>query len=130
MTMASASSEDPLRGARVLVVEDEPFIALDIAWGVERAGGIVLGPAPTVAEALRLIAETRPDGAIVDADLPDGTIAPVLAVLRPAIPVIVHTGVGLPEPLRRAHPDLAVYSKPTPPAILARRLAHSVGPAI
>ena len=72
-----------LAGLRVLIVEDEPFIALDLAFGVEEAGGVPLGPASSVAQALRLIENELPDAAIVDVDLPDGKIGPVLAVLRP-----------------------------------------------
>ncbi|KKM08324.1 hypothetical protein LCGC14_1725010, partial [marine sediment metagenome] len=84
-----------LAGLTVLIVEDEPFIALDLAFGVEEAGGVPLGPASSVAQALRLIENELPDAAIVDVDLPDGKIGPVLAVLRPRVPVVVHTGVGL-----------------------------------
>ena len=109
-----------LCGARVLIVEDEPFIALNIAFGVEQAGGIVLGPAMTIAEALELIETAQVDCAIVDVDLPDGTIAPVLNRLCPSVPVVVHTGVGLPAPLREAYPDLTVFSKPTSPSVLTR----------
>ena len=109
-------------GLTVLVVEDEPFIALDIAFGVEDAGGTAMGPASTVEHALRLIEAARPDAAIVDVDLPDGNIGPVLDALCPAVPVLVHTGVGLPEHLRRAHPELQVCIKPTAPAELAARL--------
>ncbi|EDQ05821.1 hypothetical protein DSM14862_02805 [Sulfitobacter indolifex] len=111
-----------LAGLRVLIVEDEPFIALDLAFGVEEAGGVPLGPASSVAQALRLIENELPDAAIVDVDLPDGKIGPVLAVLRPRVPVVVHTGVGLPETLREAHPELLVCTKPTAPSELARRL--------
>lgn len=111
-----------LAGLRVLIVEDEPFIALDLAFGVEEAGGVPLGPASSVAQALRLIENELPDAAIVDVDLPDGKIGPVLAVLRPRVPVVVHTGVGLPQALREAHPELLVCTKPTAPSELARRL--------
>ena len=111
-----------LAGLKVLIVEDEPFIALNLAFGVEEAGGVPLGPASSVAKALRLIENELPDAAIVDVDLPDGKIGPVLAVLRPRVPVVVHTGVGLPEALREAHPELLVCTKPTAPSELARRL--------
>jgi len=59
-----------LAGLTVLIVEDEPFIALDLAFGVEEAGGVPLGPASSVAQALRLIENELPDAAIVDVDLP------------------------------------------------------------
>jgi DNA-binding response OmpR family regulator len=115
-----------LAGLRVLIVEDEPFIALDLAFGVEEAGGVPLGPASSVAQALKLIENELPDAAIVDVDLPDGKIGPVLAVLRPGVPVVVHTGVGLPESLREAHPELLVCTKPTAPSELARRLSVEI----
>ena len=115
-----------LHGLKVLIVEDEPFIALDLSLGVEDAGGTALGPASTVAHALALIETTRPDAAIVDVDLPDGDIGPVLDVLRPEVPVVVHTGVGLPGHLRRAHPEVQVCIKPTTPTKLAERLHHEL----
>ena len=108
-----SGTDQYLAGLKVLIVEDEPFIALDLAFAVEEAGGIPFGPAPSVAQALKLI-------------LPDGKIGPVLAVLRPKVPVVVHTGVGLPESLREAHPELLVCTKPTAPSELARRLRDEI----
>ena len=115
-----------LDGLKVLIVEDEPFISLNLAFGVEDAGGTALGPATSVAQALTLIATARPDAAIVDVDLPDGDIGPVLDALRPEVPVVVHTGVGLPERLREAHPEVQVFTKPTTPAVLAKRLGTEI----
>ena len=43
-----SGTDQYLAGLKVLIVEDEPFIALDLAFGVEEAGGIPLGPAPSV----------------------------------------------------------------------------------
>jgi len=40
---------------RVLVVEDDYLIADDIAQALERAGTVVLGPAPSLAEAARIV---------------------------------------------------------------------------
>lgn len=115
-----------LSGCKVLVVEDEPFIALDLAFGVEEAGGTALGPASTVAQALALIETSRPDAAIVDVDLPDGDIGPVLDTLRPDVPVVVHTGVGLPKRLRDIHSELRVFTKPTAPSELTQRVRQEL----
>jgi hypothetical protein len=41
-----------LNQVSVLIVEDEPFVALDLATAVEGARGKVIGPAGTVHEAL------------------------------------------------------------------------------
>ena len=45
-------SPQSLNGARILVVEDEPLIALEIGEGLVEAGAVVIGPSSTVARAL------------------------------------------------------------------------------
>ncbi len=55
-----------LGSARVLVVEDEMLIALDLADVVETGGGKVVGPAASVKQALALVKEEVPDAAILD----------------------------------------------------------------
>jgi DNA-binding response OmpR family regulator len=112
-----------LRGARILVVEDEPFIAFDLKLAIEDTGASAVGPASTVAEALDLIAAETPDGAILDVNLPDGTIEPVLEALAASGGVVVHTGVGLPPEVRAAHPNVRVFTKPTEPVVLLRHIA-------
>ena len=112
-----------LKGARILVVEDEPFIAFDLMMAIEEAGATAIGPAATVAEALDFIINEPPDGAILDVNLPDGTVGPVLDALSRNAGVVVHTGVGLPPEVRATHPDVPVFSKPTEPLILLRRIA-------
>jgi CheY-like chemotaxis protein len=116
-----------LTGARILVVEDEPFIAFDLVGAIEDAGGYALGPAATVQDALDLIAGTPPDGAILDVNLVDGHVGPVLDALPSTVSVVVHTGVGLPAHVRATHPDVLVYTKPTPAAVLLRQIASGMG---
>ncbi len=115
-----------LAGARVLVVEDEPFIAFDLVMAIEDAGGQAIGPASTVQDALDLIAGMLPDGAILDVNLPDGNIGPVLEALQGMTGIVVHTGVGLPPDLRAAYSHVPVFTKPTAPGTLIRRLAGSI----
>lgn len=109
-------------GARVLIVEDEPFIAWDLAQAVESAGGIVIGPAATLAQALALIHASILEAAILDVNLPDGHIGPVLDSLRQHVAVVIHSGVGLPQEVRERFPQIPVYFKPTPAEILTKRL--------
>jgi DNA-binding response OmpR family regulator len=54
---------------QVLVVEDEPIIALDTAEMLTEAGHEVTGPASTVEEAVRLAACNTPDLALIDINL-------------------------------------------------------------
>lgn len=120
--MATAST-GLLKGVRILVVEDEPFIAFDLMMAIEEAGAVAIGPAATVAEALDFIGNEPPDGAILDVNLPDGTVGPVLEALPPTAAVVVHTGMGLPPELQALHPGVPVFSKPTEPVLLLRRIA-------
>lgn len=112
-----------LNGSRVLVAEDEPFIALDIALAIEDAGGEVVGPACSIKEALALIEGAAICGAILDANLIDGDITPVAeVVLRLGIPVILQSGVGLPPELAGRFSNLVFLMKPYPAAGLVAQL--------
>jgi len=122
----AVASMASLKGVRILVVEDEPFIAFDLMMAIEEAGAVAVGPAATVAEALDFIGNEPPEGAILDVNLPDGTVGPVLDALPRTVAVVVHTGMGLPPELQARHPRLAVFSKPTEPAMLLRRIAASL----
>lgn len=103
-----------LANARILILEDEAIPALDLGTAVEMAGGIVIGPAGTIAAALALLDEQDVSAAILDVNLPDGELTPVaFRLLGGGIPFIVHTGVGAPEELRQRYPDVPVYLKPT-----------------
>lgn len=57
---------------RILLVEDEFLIALDLEQILQEAGHLVVGIASTASDALRLANETNPQLAFVDVDLRDG----------------------------------------------------------
>lgn len=81
------TSVSPLRGKRVLVVEDEYMIADDLASELRHAGAEVIGPAASLPQAMRLIAQTdRLDGAVLDINLRE-TLA------YPLIDQLIDTGV-------------------------------------
>ena len=67
---------------RVLVVEDEAIVAIDIADQLTEAGFEVVGPAPSVAKALKLIEHVGCDIAVLDVNLRDETAEPVARELR------------------------------------------------
>jgi DNA-binding NtrC family response regulator len=95
------------------VAEDQIYIAMDLALAIEDAGGSVVGPAASAAEALELLANTNVDAAILDVDLLDGDCSAVVEVLAGRrIPIIIHTGVGLPPLLTARFPNLIVHHKP------------------
>lgn len=57
----------------VLIIEDEPLIAMDIRSIVEDMGHQVVGVAPTRTEAVRLARESRPDLVLADIQLADNS---------------------------------------------------------
>ncbi len=59
-------------GRRILIVEDEPILGMELEFALEQAGHDVVGVAASGRQALSLAAETRPDLAIVDISLRDG----------------------------------------------------------
>jgi two-component system, response regulator PdtaR len=57
---------------RVLIVEDDPFIAMDLEGVLSEAGCDICGVAASESEALRMGEETRPSFAVVDVRLSPG----------------------------------------------------------
>jgi DNA-binding response OmpR family regulator len=57
---------------RLLLVEDEPFIALDLEMLAGAAGHEVVGVADSFDTAVEMAAEAHPDAALVDINLRDG----------------------------------------------------------
>jgi CheY-like chemotaxis protein len=95
----SESSE--LKGARILLVEDSWHVGNAIKRLLRALGADVAGPAATIPDADRLVAERTPDVAIVDINLRDGERANDLIdrLHKLRIPVVVITGytaVSLP----------------------------------
>ena len=108
---------------RVLVVEDDALIALDIARELTDAGLEVVGPATSVAKALSLIGERGCDVAVLDVNLGHNeTSEPVARELRiRSTPFVVLSGYA-----REQHPPglhgAPVLSKPARPGELIATL--------
>jgi two-component system, response regulator PdtaR len=80
--LGQAPEPRPPDGRLVLVVEDEFLIAMDLELLLRRHGWRVLGPAATVAEALRLLRGETPDVALLDVNLRGEPVTPVAEELR------------------------------------------------
>ncbi len=91
MTREPAAAD--LTGCCVLIVEDQFLLADEMQHAVERLGATVLGPIPNVQAALRAIAESRPDIAILDLDLNGSPAYPIAEALQAAgVPFAFTTG--------------------------------------
>jgi DNA-binding response OmpR family regulator len=102
----------------VLVVEDEPLIAAEVAAMVAEAGFDVIDPVATVRQALALLERQGCDAAVLDVTLGDESSEPVArALISSGTPFVVATGCAgakLPEVFRKA----ALIAKPLRPAVL------------
>ena len=92
---------DDLSGLRVLVVEDDFLIAMDIKGAIERLGGHVVGPIGRLEQAQDLARREVFDAAILDVKL-DGEVTFPLAeeLLTRGVPIALATGydvASLPE---------------------------------
>jgi DNA-binding response OmpR family regulator len=93
--MAKAPLSPALQGIRILIVEDEAILAMDLADRLTREGCDVIGPASREAKALDLVARDRPDAVVLDLNL-DGRLPIDLAKTLVArhIPFVIVTGYG------------------------------------
>ncbi len=92
--MTSASSVD-LAGRRVLVVEDQFVIALDMEQMLRVLGADAIDLATSIPDAFAAIARTPPDLAILDLKLETETTVPIAEALQAhAIPLIFVSGYG------------------------------------
>ena len=113
-----------LDGARILVAEDETLIAMDIADHLESFGAKVIGPASTLREGIRLASSEKFDTALLDFNLFDGEVTPLLdALARGGVAIVVYTGRGVPRDLMARHPRLTIVPKPAPMHRLIAELA-------
>jgi len=99
-----------LAGKRILVVEDEYFIASDLQRALRDEGAEVIGPVGDLARGLRMVAEGELDAAILDVNLEGSMSYPIadqLAAERvPYMFLTGYDGWSLP-PAYRSTPRLA-----------------------
>jgi DNA-binding response OmpR family regulator len=112
-----------LKGKRVLIVEDDPILAVDYHYELKDAGAKAEGFKGTNQEALNYLATHEVDAAIVDFVLSDGTGESIIEGLRSrGIPFIVVSGCTF-----RMHGEVdasQVLSKPVPPGEICRALSE------
>ena len=115
-----------LNGLAILIVEDEAFIAIDLADAITDLGGVVIGPVASVAEALTLTEHDHLDAAILDANLLDRDVTPVaLRLGQLGVAFVLHSATGIPRDLAAVHPNVPLVGKPArPSAVLAVLLQH------
>jgi PAS domain S-box-containing protein len=117
----------------VLVVEDEALLSLELETALQALGCKVIGPARTLAEAVRLARITPMlHAAVLDVNLAGERVFPAADILTTrGIPIIFATGYGSAEALDGWDAGaVAVLRKPYPHDALAGALAVALRPVV
>jgi len=110
--------EQSLAGKRVIIMEDEPLVAMDLESCLAAAGCEVVGTAGTVREAKTLCAEAECDAALIDVNLAGQPVDELASALtKRNIPFAFVTGYGR-EALPQGFRDALMVGKPFDEATL------------
>jgi AmiR/NasT family two-component response regulator len=123
---AAAPSETPATGLKVLVVEDEALIRLDLTEMLKEEGYVIAGEAGDGEQAVALARELRPDLVIMDIKMPkvDGIAAAGAIVEERIAPVVMLTAFSQRDLIEQARDAGAM-------AYLVKPFArHELAPAI
>jgi DNA-binding response OmpR family regulator len=81
--------------ARILIVEDEPVIALEMQGVLAEAGFAIAGVAGSIERALRMVDTCAFDCAVLDSNLRGEPIDPVATLIRArGTPIVFVSGYG------------------------------------
>ena len=121
-------TSEALAGRRVLVVEDEALIAMNLQEMLDALGCVVVAAATRVEEALAAVEDGGIDAVLLDVNLhgqPSFPVADALAARE--VPFVFATGYGV-HALREDLRDRPVLPKPFRMGELERALAGALAP--
>ena len=129
-TAAGADEPAGARPLRVLLLDDEPLILMDLEFEMEDAGFVPLG-ASTARQALAIVEAGPPDAAVLDVNLGHGTTCEAVAArLRElGVPFVIHSGDLDRRGELVARFDAPLLPKPSPGAAIARAVRARIAKA-
>jgi DNA-binding response OmpR family regulator len=112
---------ESLRGVKVLIVEDDPLLLMDVESTLAEAGAEVVGCCQTVDEALRHADPVDFAVAVLDFRLGDETASPIARRLEErGVPFVFYTGRARDELILAEWRHCHILEKPSPPCELIR----------
>ena len=122
---AHLAGEPQAKAGRLLIVEDEMLVAMELANALKSEGWEILGPAGNLEEAFELLAgDNPPDIAVLDINLNGQPVYPVADLLwSRGIPILFCTGYESPDHEGR-YQGCPVIRKPTNMRLLAEEVQH------
>lgn len=120
---SSKSPGRPLKGARVLVVEDDFIILMRLESILSEAGAEIAG-CSSVKDALALAERDGLAAAILDVRLGQETVTPVARRLaRLGVPFVFYTGQSDTDAIRAEWPGRRFVPKPAQPRAIVEAVA-------
>ena len=104
ITVEFGEPNRPLAGLRLLLVEDEALVAMELEELISNLGGEAVGPFGRVADALEVLGREHVNGAVLDVRLNGDTTFQIADVLlKAANPILFVTGAvsSIPERYRQ-----------------------------
>jgi len=116
-----------LQGKRILAVEDELLVCMDLEAILEAAGCVVIGPAANLDQALDLARTESIDAAVLDVNLDGRPVFPAAEILKEReVPFVFASGYGgelsVPDRLR----SVPRVAKPYSDDAILQALAHAL----
>ena len=125
--MPHPENPGPLAGRRVLVIEDEYFLADDIVRALTALGARIVGPYGDLDEATAVVdRDVAIDAAIVDINLKNRMAFPLARVLRSRkVPLVFTSGYDRTS-IEPEFQDVRLWGKPLDTKALARELTSMI----
>jgi DNA-binding response OmpR family regulator len=119
----STNDNNPLSGVRVLVVEDDTLLAMDLKETLVEAGAIVVDVCQTLDEGMARANDDDFAVAVLDFSLGPDTASPLARrLVRRGLPFILYTGKSRREPSLAEWSDRPIVEKPAPSRVLVSAL--------
>jgi CheY-like chemotaxis protein len=124
----SSRQRATLTGRRILVVEDEYFLADDIGKALRALGAEIAGPVGHLEDAVQMLHNGGVlDAAVLDVNVRTAMIFPVARELRARhVPFVFTTGYDKTT-IEAEFQDVPLWEKPIDVAAMAQNLATLVG---
>ena len=107
------NDNEQLRGVRVLVVEDDSLLAMDLEATLVHAGAVVVDLCQTLDEAMQRADAADFAIAVLDFGLGSETVSPVARrLVDRGVPFVLYTGKSRHEPSLAEWRDCSIVEKP------------------
>jgi CheY-like chemotaxis protein len=125
--LLQSTTAGPLSGCRILVIEDEYFLADDIARALRELGARVVGPVGELEDAASLLdTDVTIDAAVLDINLRSDMVFPLARTLRARkVPFVFTTGYDR-KSIEPEFGDVRLWEKPLDIPAMAHELAGMI----